>query len=185
MTTVTVPENWRKTILRERERKDEFFADHPHSPIPAADRENFDGLAYYPPDPDYLFELELDEYDEPGTITTETTTDGEREYRRWGEFRFTVDGTDCTLQAYRAADGDDHGFWVPFRDETSAEETYGAGRYLDLDAEEDRTSDGTWVVDFNRAYSPYCAYNDAYECPLVPMENWLEVRIEAGEKYEN
>lgn len=64
---------------------------------------------------------------------------------------------------------------------TSGEESYGAGRYIDLDAS-DRTDDGDWVVDFNRAYSPFCAYDERYECPLVPTENWLDVRIETGER---
>jgi hypothetical protein len=84
------------------------------------------------------------------------------------------------LQAYRPIDDADR-FWVPFRDETNGEETYDAGRYLDLEPDEHRL-DGEWVLDFNRAYNPTCAYNHAYECPLIPMENWLDVRIEAGEK---
>ncbi|MFB6087007.1 MAG: DUF1684 domain-containing protein, partial [Haloarculaceae archaeon] len=108
------------------------------------------------------------------------TTEGEREYLEFGEFRFEVDGEAATLQAYRR-DPDETSLWVPFRDATSGEETYGAGRYLDLDGDDDRTDSGAWVLDFNYAYNPFCVYSDQYECPLVPAENWLEVPIRAGE----
>lgn len=170
-------------IEGEREEKDRFFADHPQSPIPADSRESFDGLSYFDPDPTYRFEVPLSEHAEKEEVTVETTTEGERTYLRWGEFRLEIDGETVTLQAYRRPGDEGESYWVPFRDETSGEETYGAGRYIDLD-ESDRTADGDWVVDLNRAYSPFCAYNEQYECPLIPMENWLDVRVEAGERYE-
>lgn len=173
--------DWETALERHRERKDQFLAEHAHSPLPPDHQERFEGLAYFEPDPDLRFELELDEHDEQESVTVETTTEGERQYLRWGEFRFAADGTEQTLQAYRA-DPDEDRLWVPFRDATSGDETYGAGRYLDLEADEHRTADGEWVLDFNLAYNPYCAYSEAYECPLIPMENWLEVPIEAGEK---
>jgi len=172
---------WTETLERERAQKDQFFAVHPGSPIPADRREEFDGLAYFPPDPALRFELPLHEHDEKEAITVETTTEGERDYLTWGEFRFGVGGVEVTLQAYKA-DPDDERLWVPFRDATSGEESYGAGRYLDLEPERHLTAEGRWVLDFNRAYNPSCAYSPAYECPLVPMENWLDVPIRAGER---
>jgi len=165
-------------IEAERREKERYFAEHPRSPV--ADAE-FAGLDYFPVDPAYRFELELDRRDDPPTISVGTSTEGERDYLRWGEFHFEVNGEELTLSAFKG-DPDDDRLWVPFRDETNGEETYGAGRYIDLEAHEHRTDDGTWVLDFNRAYNPTCAYNYAYECPLVPMSNWLEARIEAGEK---
>jgi uncharacterized protein (DUF1684 family) len=177
---MSAPDGWLDDLKRHRADKDEFFGDHPQSPIPPDQREDFEGLTYFDPNPDYRFEVEIREHETKQTITVATTTEGEREYVEWGEFGFTVDGTDCTLQVYSRGE-DDEGLWLPFRDETSGDETYGAGRYLELDAE-DRTDDGRWVVDFNRAYSPFCAYNEAYECPLVPMANWLDVEIRAGEQ---
>lgn len=145
--------DWETGLERHRERKDEFFAEHPQSPLPADHRERFEGLAYFDPDPALRFELPLVEHDEKATVTVETTTEGAREYLRWGEFRFAVDGTEQTLQAYKA-DPDEDRLWVPFRDATSGEATYGAGRYLDLEADEHRTADGRWVLDFNLAYNP-------------------------------
>ncbi|WP_458207825.1 DUF1684 domain-containing protein [Haladaptatus sp. NG-SE-30] len=173
--------DWRETLRTRRTQKDEYFAEHPHSPIPSDERESFEGLAYYPLDDDYRFELSLHEHDEKEQITVATSTEGEREYLRWGEFRFTVDGEEATLQAYKS-DRDDDRLWVPFRDATSGDETYGAGRYLDLERESHRTSDGEWLLDFNEAYNPTCAYSEQYDCPLPPTESWLDVPIEAGEK---
>ena len=173
-------EEYIEELRKHRREKDEFFADHPHSPIPPEEREDFDGLSYFPPDPDLRFELPLNEHDQKETMVVETTTEGEREYLAWGEFRFEVDGEEVTLKAFKAEPDEDR-LWVPFRDATNGDETYGAGRYLDLEAEAHRTND-EWILDFNHAYNPYCAYSERYECPLIPMVNWLEVPIEAGEK---
>ena len=175
------PEEWEERLVSERQAKREYFRDSPHSPLPVGMRgEAFPGLAYFDPDPAYRFVLPLHEHDEKETVTVETTADGEQAYRRWGEFRFDVAGEAETLQAYRPT-GEADRFWVPFRDETNGEETYDAGRYLDLEPDEHEV-DGEWVLDFNVAYNPTCAYNYAYECPLIPMANWLDVRIPAGER---
>jgi uncharacterized protein (DUF1684 family) len=72
--------------------------------------------------------------------------------------------------------------FIPFKDATSGRETYGAGRYLDLDYQRDRTPEGKWILDLNRAYNPWCAYSVDYVCPFVPLENWLKVPVYAGEK---
>ena len=173
--------DWQEAISEQRERKDEYFQNDRHSPIPPDQRERFDGLSYYPVDGDYRFELELDEFDETETVTVGTSTGGEQEYLEWGEFTFEIDGEDVSLRAYRSNPDEDR-LWIPFRDETSGEETYGAGRYIDLEPETHRTPEGTWILDFNEAYNPTCAYSDRYECPLPPTENWLDVPIEAGEK---
>ncbi|MFQ3293747.1 MAG: hypothetical protein ACI9PP_000594 [Halobacteriales archaeon] len=177
-----MPEDWIDELREMRQRKADYFREHPHSPIPQDQRgEQFPGLEYFDVDPSLRFELELHEHDQKEDITVETTADGEQQYRRYGEFRFEVEGEEYTLQAFQPI-GDEERLWVPFRDETNDEETYGAGRYLDLEPEEHKTPDGTWILDLNQAYNPTCAYNAAYECPLIPISNWLEVRIEVGEK---
>ncbi|ERJ05287.1 hypothetical protein HLRTI_002729 [Halorhabdus tiamatea SARL4B] len=172
-------ENYAERIREQRAEKETYFAEHPRSPFPG--HADFEGLDHYPVDPAYRYELPLEEHDEKESVTVETTADGSQEYVRWGEFNFEIDGESVTLQAYKPASGEDR-FWVPFRDETNDEETYGAGRYLDLEPDRHQTADGTWILDLNQAYNPTCAYNEAYECPLIPMENWLDVPVEAGEK---
>ncbi|MDR5655883.1 DUF1684 domain-containing protein [Halodesulfurarchaeum sp. HSR-GB] len=167
-------------VREQRQQKEEYFAESPRSPIPRSAQADFAGLEYFAVDPSMRFEAELHEHEDPESLTVETTAGNAQEYLRWGEFHLEIDGETVTIQAYKGDPSEDR-LWVPFRDETNSEETYGAGRYLDL--ERDRHyEDGTWLIDFNMAYNPTCAYNEAYECPLIPTENWLDVRIEAGEK---
>ena len=173
--------SWKEAIREQRRQKEEYFARNPRSPLPPDQRDTFDGLSHYPVDEDYRFEVELDRFEDPDIVTVGTSTGGEQDYLEWGEFTFEVDGEEVFLRAYKGKP-DEERLWVPFRDETSGEETYGAGRYLDLEEETHKTVNGTWILDLNEAYNPTCAYSDRYECPLPPTENWLDVPIEAGEK---
>jgi hypothetical protein len=93
---------------------------------------------------------------------------------RYGKFRFSVDGQPAELTIY----ANEHGFFLPFVDALAGQETYEAGRYLEPEV----LPDGRFVIDFNLAYNPYCAYNPLWACPIPPKENRLSVRIEAGEK---
>ena len=171
---------WKKRLELEREDKNIFFGQHFQSPISVEERKKFKGLDYYPPDPKYRFELDLQEHKEKEKIKVQDTQGNEREFLRWGEFRFKIDDGDCVLQAYKSDPGEERLF-VPFRDATSDKETYGAGRYIDLEPEENYAG-GKWILDFNKAYNPWCAYSKYYACPFVPPENWLKVPLRAGEK---
>ncbi len=172
---------WKIWLNTQRYKKDRFFAQHPQSPIPSEERARFKELTYYPPDPDYRFELKLYEYGHKQIQKIENTVGNIRSLIRWGEFRFKIAGTECVLQAYKS-DSKKERLFVPLRDATSGKETYDAGRYLDLDPENHLTAEGKWILDFNEAYNPFCAYSEAYACPFVPPENWLRVSIKAGEK---
>lgn len=108
-----------------------------------------------------------------------TTSKGTRQlFNRVGYFDFTIEGRGVRLSAYQSAGRDDPNIFIPFRDSTSGKESYGAARYLELKVEHD----DNYVLDFNYAYNPYCAYSEDYICPLPPHENWLSVPIRAGEK---
>ena len=173
---------WKKQLERERQEKDRFFMLHPQSPLPIEDRRKLrEGLDYFPPDPVYRFELEVHEHQDKNTLKMSYTRGEEKEFIRWSEFRFKIGSENCTLQAYKN-DPDEDRLFVPFRDATSGKETYGAGRYIDLEPDRHRTADGKWILDFNVAYNPWCAYSEAYTCPFVPPENWLKIPIRAGEK---
>jgi uncharacterized protein (DUF1684 family) len=161
--------------------KDAFFGSAPNSPIPAAEREAFSGLPYYPVDESLRFdELTLDPYtgDEPVRFEIPTSDGRTRPAERAGVFRFAVDGADQTLTGYIFEGGSADDVFVPFLDATSGKETYGAGRYLDIEREED----GTYSLDFNLAYHPSCVYDAKFSCPLTPAENRLAVPIRAGER---
>lgn len=158
-----------------RSDKDRFFADNHHSPLPHDLRQSFEGLIYFDPVPGLALRLQPEPADdEPIEIGT---SDGQtRTYRRSARVTFSVGGEERSLILLSTESRP--GYFLPFRDSTSGKETYGAGRYLDLEANDDGSID----VDFNLAYNPYCAYDDAYSCPLPPHENWLDVPIRAGEK---
>lgn len=172
---------WQEEVQEARRQKDNFFKSGYQSPIPWEERGHFKGLNYYPPDVKYRFELELFEHSDKENLKIEDTKGNIRDFIRWGEFRFNIDTVECKLQAYKS-DQQDERLFVPFKDLTSGKETYGAGRYLDLTPEENLTSEGKWILDFNAAYNPWCAYSKDYACPFTPPENWLKVSIYAGEK---
>jgi uncharacterized protein len=97
-----------------------------------------------------------------------------------GTLSFTLAGAPYKLSAFGERVGDVRRLWVPFRDLTSGLETYGGGRYLDLD----QTATGLYDLDFNRAYNPYCVYDASWICPYPPSENRLEIAIRAGERLQ-
>ncbi len=165
-----------------REDKDEFFRTSPHSPVPVTERAGFTGLPYYPIDEALRFEgLVLEPYDgeEPVSFTIPTSDGKLRPAVRAGTFRFEVAGVPSRLTAYTFENGPrDGSVFVPVLDATSGRETYGAGRYLDLEREDD----DTYILDFNLLYHPSCVYDPRFSCPLTPGENRLSVGIEAGER---
>ena len=162
-----------------RVEKDAFFRDDPHSPLLPEQRASFDGLSYYPENQALRIRarLETDGVDRDERIVMQTTTGDEQEYRRAGVVRFDVDGEATSITLYRSGDVEE--LFLPFRDATSGRETYGAGRYLDVEPSD---GDGLVSVDLNYAYNPNCAYNPAWSCPIPPAENWLTVPIRAGER---
>ena len=133
------------------------------------------GLKYF--ELNEALDLQLEFHPEEPTPVEIGTSDGQvRTYYRAGKIRFEVEGEPVELTALRTPGHP--GYFLPFRDATSGKESYGAGRYLDLE----EAVDGKLHVDFNLAYNPYCAYSDDYSCALPPHENWLTVPITAGEK---
>jgi uncharacterized protein len=166
-----------------RDDKDAFFRTHPRSPVPEAERASFAGIPYYPVDEDLRFDdLRLEPYagDEPVFFQIPTSDGKLRPAERAGVLRFPLGDDERTLTAYRfeGQAPDDGSVFVPFLDATSGTETYGAGRYLDLEPDDD----GSYSLDFNLAYHPSCVYDPRFSCPLTPAENRLPLRVEAGER---
>lgn len=157
-----------------RLQKDEFFRLSHQSPLPPELQRGFGGLEYFDPVADLVFTV-IPQPGDGAHLTIDTSDGQQRPYRRAAVASFDIAGEPVSLTLY---DSGHPGYFVPFRDATSGRSTYGAGRYLDIEP----NPDGTVTIDFNLAYNPFCAYNDAYSCPLPPVENWLPVPIEAGEK---
>jgi len=107
-------------------------------------------------------------------IQMQTTTGDIQTYTRYGRFKFNIDGIDAELTIYK----DRNSYFLPFVDSQAGKETYPAGRYL----EPEPLGNDHFLVDFNLAYNPYCAYNEYWSCPITPLENRLKVPIRAGEK---
>ncbi|RBI64628.1 hypothetical protein DMJ13_00770 [halophilic archaeon] len=171
---------WREELEAHRAEKDEFFDEHPQSPIPPEDREAFSGLPYFDPDPDYRVTATVETHDDPEPVEMETTGGPPQRYLREATLRFDVDGEECTLAMYGREDQES--LFVPFRDKTTGQQSYENGRYLELHPEGDLSDGDEIPVDFNLAYTPFCAFSEAFSCPLPPEENWLDVVVRAGEK---
>ncbi|HCD52165.1 MAG TPA: hypothetical protein DEQ34_06950 [Balneolaceae bacterium] len=155
------------------------------SPLRKKDFENFEGLDFFPIDTDYY--IVADFVRTPGEEPFEMPTTRKRVeqpiYEKYGEVHFTLNGQEIKLPVYQSHSLREDEEWknylfLPFKDATNGKITYGGGRYLELWY----TGGDTIVVDFNRAYNPYCAYNYNYSCPIVPKANWLDIPIEAGER---
>ncbi len=157
-----------------RAEKDDFFAHHPQSPLTAEQKRNFHGLNYFPEAPELSLETQAEEFPVKERIEMQTSTGGVQVYHRHARIRFNVDGQPAELTIYAGPNG----FFLPFVDSLAGRETYGAGRYL----EPEPLPGGRFLVDFNLAYNPYCAYSENWSCPLTPFENRLKVPIRAGEK---
>jgi uncharacterized protein (DUF1684 family) len=161
-------------LTKFRAEKDDFFGKDPQSPLTHAQRRDFKGLKYYPENPGLRREVNVEVFPTPETVSIQTTGGVQQSYRRYGRFKFEVDGQSAELTLYARQDG----FFLPFVDSLAGKETYPAGRYIEVEL----LPDGKFLVDFNLAYNPYCAYNEQWSCPLTPAENRLKVAIRAGEK---
>ena len=134
------------------------------------------GLSYYEEQRDLRLELQPEAYPEQETIEMQTSTGGVSRFIRSDKISFDADGESVQLTLYKDPESGD--YFLPFADGTSGRETYGAGRYLDVQM----LPDGKVLVDFNYAYNPYCAYNDSWMCPITPPENRVNAPVRAGEK---
>ena len=167
-------------IKQERDEKDQFFRSSPESPF-AAEPEKFTGLKYYKADLKYKITATLTHIAQKKQVTLATNDGKQERYVEYAYAEFDFSGFSNKLLILEMIDeGPSRGkLFLAFGDGTSAKETYGAGRYLDV---EKATGSNTLTLDFNKAYNPYCAYSYKFSCPLPPAENLLIIPIEAGEK---
>lgn len=163
---------------RWRAARDDLFRSHPASALEDPDRPGFAGLRYFAYDPGYRFTAAVRPLP-PERFEVATSDGAEMAMLRFG----AVDLPVGSLEVYWI-DVYGGGVFIPLRDGTSGNETYGGGRYL-LDtvkgADLGSTASGELVLDLNFAYHPSCHYSPRWSCPLAPPANGLAARIEAGE----
>jgi len=167
-------------IKKEREEKDRFMRTSPESPF-VADPKAFAGLKYFPADPKYKITADITPIQNKKMVVLTTSDANEQRYIEYAYADFDLDGFHNRLLILEVTDmGPFRGkLFLAFGDDTSASETYGAGRYLDVNK---TPGSNTITLDFNKAYNPYCAYIEKYSCPFPPAENLLKVALRAGEK---
>ena len=171
-------EQYVERIRKEREDKDRFMRRSSQSPFRESDTE-YSQLQYFEPDPAYKVTAKF--IPAQKKVVMVPTNDGEEvRYLQYGYAEFELHDQMNRLLILELADGSEEEghLFIPFGDETSANETYGAGRYVDIKHNGERLV----KIDFNTAYNPYCAYSETFSCPLPPVENLLTIPIRAGEK---
>lgn len=160
-----------------RKEKDHYFRTSIHSPV--ANKEKFEGLSYFDAKPEYQVVAKVSKFSQE-EFKEMMSSDGRKlMYRKFATASFTINQKYCSLLLLQRVDAmPDQMLFVPFTDKTNGEETYQGGRYLDVSYDgKDKIN-----LDFNQSYHPYCVYSYKYSCPLAPQENYIPLRILAGER---
>ncbi len=173
-------ESYFDELTKERQAKNDFLQSGDESPF-GNEKKNFKSLNYFAPNLNYRISARLVPIERKKAIALPTSDGIEKKYLEYAYAQFEINGESCKLLILEIMDdGPYRGtLFLAFADATSATETYGAGRYIDLKKTPGASS---IVLDFNKAYNPYCAYSDNYSCPFPPRENTLKPAIRAGEK---
>ena len=159
------------------------FRDSAESPLTPEDRLHFERLDRFPYDPAFRVVARFKPARKPREFAMKTSTNRTPTYKTVGQLSFKLEGRTFKLPVYQNVDLSKkpeyaNYLFLPFTDLTNGEETYGGGRYVDLQGPLAENV----VVDLNRAYNPYCAYSGRYSCPIPPLENHIGARITAGVK---
>jgi len=159
------------------------FASDDKSPLTDEDRKVFKSLDFFPANADFFVIADFKRTKKEKPFKMKTSTDRLPEYVKYGELTFAISGKNLKLNVYKnielsKREGFEDYLFLPFSDLTSGKETYIGGRYIDVRIPKGKTM----VIDFNTAYNPYCAYNYKFSCPIVPLENDLDIEIKAGVK---
>lgn len=171
------------SIVQFQKGLNEHYADTASSPLKKDDLKQFKALDFFAIDEHFFIKAKFIRTANEKPFEMPTTTSRKPIYIKYGELYFTIDGVACKLNVYQNVEMAKmpqykKSLFLPFTDYTSGVESYGGGRYLDIEIQEGLN----WVIDFNQCYNPYCAYNERYSCPLTPAENDLKIAIKAGVK---
>lgn len=180
--TPSVPASFDASTARHRAEYKAHFLQDPRSPLTAADTVNLD---FFPPNTAWSILARFERTPLAQAFEMPTYSGQKRDYIQFGELSFEYGGQRYSLQVYqnlrlvKDSAYQDHLF-LPFKDWSNGETSYGGGRYMDLSQRD--IQDGMLLLDFNKCYNPWCAYSDGFNCPIPPAPNHLEVAVEAGER---
>lgn len=175
--------SFKKEIDRFQKKLNKEFKDPQESPLTKEDLKVFKSLEFFPADTNFRVIATVKRTKNPKPFKMQTTTDRLPVYTVYAYVSFKLKGKTYNMPVYQnqklmiTPEYKDYLF-LPFTDLTNGKTTYGGGRYLDLEIPEG----ATMVIDFNKAYNPYCAYNAKYSCPIPPAKNHIDVEVTAGVK---
>lgn len=181
---LTFSQHNEKEVLKYQKELNESYLNPESSPLKEDELKDFKGLNFYPYNEKFVVKATLEKLENQPVFKMPTSGTNKPDYKRYGILHFIIDNKKFQLEVYQNLDlikrkGYKKHLFLPFIDETSGNETYGAGRYLDIEI-----PDGSEIVlDFNKAYHPYCAYTIGYSCPITPDVNFLKTKILAGVKF--
>jgi len=173
----------KKDIAAFQKQIQDEFANPIISPLKEDQRKSFKGIQFFPVNLNYVVPARFIKTNSTEVFTMETSSHKVKKYYLYAKAIFQIDGKTCSLNVYQSLDlkekkGFENYLFIPFRDATSGKETYGGGRYIDLEI----PATGEITINFNKAYQPNCAYTEGFNCPIPPAENTLPVAIYAGVK---
>lgn len=173
---------WQKGIAAYRANYKKEFLEDENSPLK---KEDLPFLRFFAPDPAYIVKGKVTLIDDKTGFDMQTHNGVIKKYYIYGSVSFVLKKKTHTLFIYqseklRSKEGFEDYLFIPFTDETNYKETFGGGRYLDFRFKDIRKN--TLLIDFNKAYNPYCAFKEGYACPIPPKENDMKISIKAGEK---
>ncbi|SFN26207.1 hypothetical protein SAMN05421741_10325 [Paenimyroides ummariense] len=181
---LTFSQHNEKEVLEYQKELNESYLNIETTPLKEDELKDFKGLNFYPYNEKFVVKATLERLKNQPVFKMPTSGKNQANYKRYGILHFTINDQKFQLEVYQNIDlikmkGYKKHLFLPFIDETSGNETYGAGRYLDIEIPKGKEI----VLDFNKAYHPYCAYTIGYSCPITPDVNFLKTEILAGVKF--
>ncbi|HAW20988.1 MAG TPA: hypothetical protein DCX14_12470 [Flavobacteriales bacterium] len=182
---VVAQDGYKEEIKRQRAEKDVEMQSRKTSPLQKEDRKTFQDLPYFEVDEKWKVMATFHEHQTQEVIEIPTSAGYSKTFKAHGYFEVQLNGNNYAITAFKrlykeGQKAPEHEtLFLPFKDMTTGESTYGGGRYLDLEVPKDGAQA---VVDFNLCYSPYCAYGNGFACPIPPAANFIKTEVEAGEK---
>ncbi|TVZ15638.1 DUF1684 domain-containing protein [Maribacter sp. MAR_2009_72] len=176
-------QSYNQSVLDFQQHLNEEYKNPDESPLDKKDLKWFKGHDFFPINEKYRVVAKFTKIMNPTPFLMKTTTSRLSMYEVYGVANFELDGKEYQLNVYqnhklRETEEYKNYLFLPFTDLTNGDQTYGGGRFIDLEIPEEETI----VIDFNKAYNPYCAYSSNYSCPIPPKENDLDIHITAGIK---